>query len=131
MAGGYILIQNAKTGEIYKVKNIPLLPFFYLIPYEILASTKYINIPRNPMKAVLDNPWRESIESDDFKLIVMDITAALVWESFGVSPYIHCFSGNDPLFKLAYMLHLWEEGLNEADISVKKLLSLISQLFEK
>ena len=64
------------------MENIPLLPFFYLIPYEIFAATKYINIPRNPMKAVLDNSWREIVESDDFKLVVMDITAALVWGKF-------------------------------------------------
>ena len=99
-----------------------------MIPYEILAATKYINIPRNPTKAVLNNSWRELIESDDFKLIVMDITAAFVWESFGVSPYIHCFSGNDPLFKLAYMLQLWEEGLNEINLSAKTLLKLPSNV---
>ena len=95
-----------------------------MIPYEILSATKYINIPRNPMSAVLDSSWREFIESDDFKLVVMDITAVLIWESFGVSPYIHCFSGNDPLFKLAYMLHLWEEGLNEVNFSAQTLLNL-------
>ena len=128
MAGGYIFIKNAKTGEIFEVKNMPFLPFYYLFPYEMLISKKYTNIPRNPMKSVLDKSSRELIESDDFKLVVMDITAALVWTSFGVSPYIHCFSGNDPLFKLAYALHLWEEGLDKINISAQALLNLPSNV---
>lgn len=120
-----MLIQNAKTGGTYEIKNIPLLPFFYLIPRQALTDRKeYINIPRNPIKAVLDNHWRELIDSDDFKLIVADLSAFFIWESFGVSPYIHCFSGHDPLFKLAYMLDLWADSLNVVDLSVKDLLQL-------
>ena len=113
---------------MHQVKNVSLLPFFYLIPHEMLISTNYINIPRNPLKAVLDKPSRELIESDDFKLVVMDITAVLVWTSFGVSPYIHCFSGNDPLFRIAYALHLWEEGLDKINLSAQALLSLPSNV---
>ncbi|NLE04353.1 MAG: sigma-70 family RNA polymerase sigma factor [Crenarchaeota archaeon] len=110
-------------GKQYNVKNLDLLPLFYLIPYEILLSKpNLLAIPRNAKLAVMNSHWRDVISSDEFLSVLFDCVSYYVWSAFGINPYIHCFSGYDPLFKLANDLNLWIDAYNDLYSSIKDIL---------
>lgn len=118
-------LQNSKTCEFYKIRNLEYLPLFYLIPQTLLKDFKsLIDIPRNPMKVVIDEHWRNVLESDLFILAVKDNSAFFIWSAFGINPYIHCFSAHDPIFQIAYMSDIWVDALEEVNLSIKGLLKL-------
>ena len=116
-------IQNEKTGGIHDVKNLEFLPLFYLIPYNILKDeTELVDMPRNAREAVFSDCWREKICSDRFLLTVQDSAAFYVWATFDINPYIHCFSGNDPIFRIAYMTDVWADAFSDLGVSIRGLL---------
>lgn len=113
-------IRNSKTGEFYEIRNLEYLPLFFRISYEILHSEpELVNMSRNIYKVLLDDYWREKLMSDLFLLTVKDCIAFYIWKGFEINPYIHCFSGYDPLFQLAYCTDYWRDALDDYGFSSK------------
>jgi len=108
-----VAIQLASTGEIIPVKNLQYLPLFYLIPYEVLHIKKdLVDMPRNAKQVALSEEWRGKVAGDDFFSVVVDAVAFYVWAAFDVSEYIHIYSGDDPLYRLAIALPIWQDAYN-------------------
>ncbi len=120
---GIKVIQNANTGEKYEAKNLDFLPLFYLIPYEMIhVKSNLVGIPRNPKLAVMVEHWRNVISSDEFLSTLFDCVSFYVWSAFDINPYIHCFSGEDPLFLLANDLNMWIDAYNDLYYSIDDML---------
>lgn len=106
--------QSQQTFEL-EIPNFEFLPLFYLFPRELLENqqqcARFLDIPRNVHGLFIEPEWCKLIATDLFLEIVCDLTAYLVWPSFGIKAYIECFSGFDPLWKLAHAFPLWEDAL--------------------
>lgn len=76
-----------KNGEITPFRNAEYISAFYFIPKSILdkCGEEINSIPRNPRKLLQDRRAIEVIESDLFKLVIIDAYAFMVC-SYGTPP---------------------------------------------
>lgn len=81
-----ILIKR-KNGEITPFRNAEYISAFYFIPKSILdkCGEEISSIPRNPRKLLQDRRAIEIVESDLFKLVIIDAYAFMVWPFMGLS----------------------------------------------
>lgn len=65
----------------------------------------------------------EFIESDLFKLLIIDATAYMVWHHMGFDEYMEIYSGYDPAWKLAHCPDYWIKEMADEGIipTVKEL----------
>ena len=91
-------------GSVTPFRNSEYIPFYYFIPKSILqkCGTELNSIPRNPRKIFTDRTVCEFIESDLFKLLIIDATAYMVWPYMGFSEYMEIYSGYDPAWIFAH-----------------------------
>jgi len=109
-----VAIKFTDSDEVISVKNLQFLLLYYPIPYKVLREKKeLVRIPRNPRQVARSEKWRKVVESDDFLSVVVDAVAFFVWSAFDVSEYIHIFSGDDPLYRLAIALPIWQDAYND------------------
>ena len=102
--------QNKIT--VVNLNNFEYLPLFYLLPKELLADTcpNLVDIPRNVHGIFKQEQWYTMLDSDFFFQAVCDLIAFYVWPAFGISTYMECFSGYDPMWRLAHATYIWEEA---------------------
>lgn len=92
-----ILIKR-KNGEITPFRNAEYISAFYFIPKSILdkCGEEISSIPRNPRKLLQDRRAIEIVESDLFKLVIIDAYAFMVWPFMGLSAKREIYSGYEP-----------------------------------
>ena len=75
------ILLKRKNGEITPFRNA-----FYFIPKSILdkCGEEINSIPRNPRKLLQNRRAIEIIESDLFKLVIIDAYAFMVWPFMGL-----------------------------------------------
>lgn len=80
------ILLKRKNGEITPFRNAEYISAFYFIPKSILDKCgKEINsISRNPRKLLQDRRAIEIIESDLFKLVIIDAYVFMVWPFMGL-----------------------------------------------
>ena len=102
--------QNKIT--VVNLNNFEYLPLFYLFPKELLVDTcpGLLHMPRNVHGIFKQEQWYTMLNSDFFFQAVCDLTAFYIWPSFGISTYMECFSGHDPMWRLAHATRIWEEA---------------------
>ena len=68
------ILLKRKNGEITPSRNAEYISAFYLIPKSILdkCGEEINRIPRNPRKLLQDRRAIEIVESDLFKLVIID-----------------------------------------------------------
>lgn len=95
-----------------ELPNFEFLPLFYLFPEELLRDEcpSLAELPRSIHGIFTQDAWVEKLVSDYFLQAVCDLTAHFVWPVFGISTYMECFSGYDPLWRLAHATQIWEEA---------------------
>lgn len=125
-----IMIKR-RDGTLSKMKNSEYLTAFYAIPREIIefACPDLLKVSRSPFIATRDWEQIAMIESDLFLLAIIDLYAFMVWEHFGISPYMEIYSGYDPLWKLAHQPSFWIKTMIDEKIilSVEELLKMVGQ----
>jgi hypothetical protein len=67
-------------------------------------------MPRSVHGIFKQKEWFTKLASNFFLLAVCDLTAYYVWPAFGISTYMECFSGHDPIWQLAHALPIWQEA---------------------
>lgn len=79
------------------------LSFYHFIPRIILqkCGAELNSIPRNPRMVFAIREVREFIESNLFKLLIIDATTYMVWHYAKFDEYVEIYSGYDPTWKLA------------------------------
>lgn len=105
-------------GSITPFRNSRYIPFYYLVPKSVLkrCGAELCSIPRNPRFLFANRAMCDLIESDLFKLFVIDVTAYLVWPYMGFREYMEIYSGYDPIWKIAHNPNIWINTMTEEGI---------------
>lgn len=114
-------------GSATPFRNSEYIPFYYFIPKSILqkCGAELNSIPRNPRMIFTNRAACEFIESDLFKLLIIDATAYMVWPYMGFDEYMESYSGYDPAWKLAHCPDYW---INE--LTLEGIIPDLKQLYE-
>ena len=107
-----------RDGSVTPFRNAEYIPFYYLIPksYFNRSGTELRSIPRNPQEIFRGRAACEFIESDLFKLFIIDATAYMVWRYMGFKEYMEIYSGYDPAWRLAHNPDFWIKQLTDEGI---------------
>lgn len=120
-----LLKLKRRDGSVTPFRNSEYLPFYYFIPRSILqkCGAELNSIPRNPRMVFANREACEFIESDLFKLLIIDATAYMVWHYMGFDEYMEIYSGYDPAWKLAHCPDYWIKEMTDEGIipTVKEL----------
>jgi hypothetical protein len=70
-----------KNGEVTPFRNSEYLPAYFFIPRSVLVpcGTEVNSIPRNPRKLISNWDAIATVESDLFRLLIIDAYAFMVW----------------------------------------------------
>ena len=94
------------------------IPFYYFIPKSILSrcGVELNAIPRNPQELFHNRTACEFVESDLFRLLIIDATAFMVWPYMGFGEYMEIYSGYDPAWRFAHCPDYWIQELTDEGI---------------
>ena len=106
---------NENTVAFVEFPNFEFLPLFYLFPIELLRKEcpSLADMPRSVHGIFTQTEWINKISGDYFLIAVCDLTAYYVWPAFGISTYMECFSGHDPIWQLAHATGIWRQALEQ------------------
>lgn len=117
------ILLKRKNGEITPFRNAEYISAFYFIPKSILDKCgKEINsIPRNPRKLLQDRRAIEIIESDLFKLVIIDAYVFMVWPFMGLGAKKGggIYSGYEPSWRYAHAASIWIKGIEDEGVIPK------------
>ena len=76
------IMLTRKDGPPTPFRNAEYIPFYYFIPKSILSrcGAELNAIPRNPQVLLRNRAACEFVESDLFRLLIIDATAFMVWQ---------------------------------------------------
>lgn len=109
------ILLKRKNGEITPFRNAEYISAFYFIPKSILdmCGEEINSIPRNPRKLLQDRRAIEIVESDLFKLVIIDAYAFMVWPFMGLSAKREIYSGYEPSWRYAHAASIWIKGMED------------------
>ena len=115
------ILLKRKNGEITPFRNAEYISAFYFIPKSILdkCGEEINNIPRNPRKLLQDRRAIEVIESDLFKLVIIDAYAFMVWPFMGLGATREIYSGYEPSWRYAHAASIWIKGMEDEGVIPK------------
>lgn len=98
------IMLTRKGGPPTPFRNAEYIPFYYFITKNILSrcGAESNAILRNPQKLFHDRAACEFVESDLFRLIIIDAVAFMVWPYMGFDKYMEVYSGYDPTWRFAH-----------------------------
>lgn len=105
-----------RDGTIKAFRNAQFIPAFYLIPESILnkCGHELCSIPRCLDELFKDEDAIATVESDLFRLCIIDAYAYMVWPYLCPKiPYMEIYSGNDPAWRLAHCAPIWINELEQ------------------
>ena len=111
-------VMRMKNGTPMSMRNAEFVPTYYFIPRRILEAcgAELNTIPRNPHQILRSKVACDLIESDLFRLLIVDAVAYLVWPYMGFSEYMEIYSGDDPAWRLAHCPEIWVQELTDQGI---------------
>jgi len=106
-------IMRLKNGAPAPMRNAEFIPMYYFIPRRILdvCGAELNALPRNPQKILRSKTACDLIESDLFRLLIVDAVAYMVWPYMGFTEYMEVYSGDDPAWRLAHCPEIWVREL--------------------
>lgn len=109
------ILLKRKNGEITPFHNAEYISAFYFIPKSILdkCGEEINSIPRNPRKLLQDRRAIEIVESDLFKLVIIDAYAFMVWPFMGLGAKREIYSGYEPSWRYAHAASIWIQGMED------------------
>lgn len=115
------ILLKRKNGEITPFRNAEYISAFYFIPKSILdkCGEEINSIPRNPRKLLQDRRAIEIVESDLFKLVIIDAYAFMVWPFMGLSAKREIYSGYEPSWRYAHAASIWIKGMEDEGVIPK------------
>ena len=115
------ILLKRKNGEITPFRNAEYISAFYFIPKSILdkCGEEINSIPRNPRKLLQDRRAIEIIESDLFKLVIIDAYAFMVWPFMGLGAKRDIYSGYEPSWRYAHAASIWIKGMEDEGVIPK------------
>ena len=112
------IMLTRKDGPPTPFRNAEYIPFYYFIPKSILSrcGAELNAIPRNPQELFHNRTACEFVESDLFRLLIIDATAFMVWPYMGFGEYMEIYSGYDPAWRFAHCPDYWIQELTDEGI---------------
>ena len=112
------IMLTRKDGPPTPFRNAEYIPFYYFIPKSILSrcGAELNAIPRNPQVLLRNRAACEFVESDLFRLLIIDATAFMVWPYMGFGEYMEIYSGYDPAWRFAHCPDYWIQELTDEGI---------------
>jgi transposase-like protein len=107
-----------KNGVPTPMRNAEFLPMYYFIPRRILekCGVELNALPRNPQNILHSKVACDLIESDLFRLLIVDAVAYMVWPYMGFTEYMEVYSGDDPAWRFAHCPEIWGQELTDQGI---------------
>ena len=89
------IMLKREDGSVTPFRNAEDIPFYYFIPQSILSrcGAELNAIPRNPQRLLHDRTACEFVESDLFRLLIIDAAAFMVWPYMGFNRFPLCPAG--------------------------------------
>ena len=114
------IMLTRKDGPPTPLRNAEYIPFYYFIPKSILSrcGAELNAIPRNPQELFNNRAACEFVESDLFRLLIIDATAFMVWPYMGFGEYMEIYSGYDPAWRFVHCPDYWIQELTDEGILV-------------
>ena len=111
-------VMRMKNGTPVPMRNAEFIPVYYFIPKRILTAcgAELNELPRNPQKILRSKAACDLIESDLFRLLIVDAVAYMVWPYMGFTEYMEVYSGDDPAWRLAHCPEIWVKELADEGI---------------
>ena len=122
-------IQNSKTNERTRFKNVEFYPAFLFLPKECFIHYPSIlaKVPRNPHKILKDRDALKYIASNEFLEVIIDFYAYASWPYMAarhnLERNMEVYSGYDAAWMIAHCPALWIKTLED-----EKILSRMSEL---
>ena len=115
------ILLKRKNSEITPFRNAEYISAFYFIPKSILdkCGEEINSIPRNPRKLLQDRRTIEIVESDLFKLVIIDAYAFMVWPFMGLGAKREIYSGYEPSWRYAHAASIWIKGMEDEGVIPK------------
>ena len=111
-------VMRMNNGTPSPMRNAEFIPVYYFIPRRILEAcgAELNSLPRNPQKILRSKAACDLIESDLFRLLIVDAVAYMVWPYMGFTEYMEVYSGHDPAWRLAHCPEIWVQELTDGGI---------------
>lgn len=115
------ILLKRRNGEITPFRNAEYISAFYFIPKSILdkCGSELNSIPRNPRKLLQSWDAIAMVESDLFKLVIIDAYAFMVWPFMGLGAKREIYSGYEPSWIYAHAASYWIQELQDENILPK------------
>lgn len=110
------IMLKRRSGETTPFRNAEYIPAFYFIPKSIIdkCGAEIKSIPRNPKRLLHDRKAIAAVESDLFKLVIIDSYAYMVWPFMGTNAKREVYSGYEPSWVYAHAAPYWVSALQDA-----------------
>ena len=124
-------IMRMKNGTPAPMRNAEFIPMDYFIPKRILTAcgAELNAFPRNPQKILRSKAACDLIESDLFRLLIVDAVAYMVWPYMGFTEYMEVYSGDDPAWRLAHCPEIWVKELTDEGFSQRSATSTAQRVY--
>ena len=111
-------VMRMRNGTTVPMRNAEFIPMYYFIPRRILVAcgAELNALPRNPQKILRNKAACDLIESDLFRLLIVDAVAYMVWPYMGFTEYMEFYSGDDPAWRFAHSPEIWVQELIDQGI---------------
>ena len=108
-------VMRTKNGKLMPMRNAEFIPVYYFIPRSSLAAcgAELNALPRNPHQILRSKDACDLVESDLFRLLIVDAVAYMVWPYMGFTEYMEVYSGDDPAWRLAHCPESWVQELTD------------------
>lgn len=115
------IMLRRKNGEVAPFRNAEYLPAYYFIPQSVLTQcgTELNSIPRNLRKLISDWDAIATVESDLFRLLIIDAYAFMVWPFLCPGVKREIYSGYEPTWIFAHSPAYWIQELQDERIIPK------------
>ena len=115
------IMLKRKNGKLKPFRNVEFLPAYYFIPKAMLeqCGAEVKSIPRNPRKLITDWDAIAMVESDLFRLLIIDAYAFMVWPFMCPGVKREIYSADEPSWRYAHAAPLWISELEDEKILPK------------
>ena len=114
-----------KDGTIAHYSNSEYIPFFYMIPKEVVEyfGKSFLDIPREPYALFNYKDIKAKIESDLFLDFISNVTEFMVWTFMDRGKSSYVYSGYEPAWIFSHSIAVWIKGFMDYNglVSVKLL----------
>ena len=124
-------VMRMNNGTPSPMRNAEFIPMYYFIPQRILEAcgAELNSLPRNPQKILRSKAACDLIESDLFRLLIVDAVAYMVWPYMGFTEYMEVYSGDDPAWRLAHCPEIWVKELTDEGFSQRSATSTAQRVY--